>query len=124
MIRLVNAGKKKIVITDFYNNCFSFVNNKSEIIAELMKYEIEDKFLINGLNALLEIDLTDDIKKINVKTVIFHGENDIITPMYGAEFINKNIKNSKLVKKKCGHSYFLENPEDAIKDFIGFVNER
>ncbi|HOV13871.1 MAG TPA: alpha/beta fold hydrolase [Spirochaetota bacterium] len=123
MIRLIKAGKTKLVLNDFYNNCFFYVKKKDDIIKKLLSEEFEDIVLINGLSELLTTDLREKIKDINVKTMIYHGLNDKITPIYGAEFIHNNIKNSILIKVDCGHSYFLECEDDFVNRFKEFIND-
>ena len=56
-------------------------------------------------------DLSELIPKIKYPTLIIWGENDTATPYCDAEFLNKNISDSGIVKvQNAGHYSFLENP--------------
>lgn len=122
MIKFINGGRKTIILNDFYNNCFFYVNEKEQIIKSLMEDGIEEENLINGLNELLSINLIDNLKNIKVKTTIYHGENDSITPIYGSEVLHNNISNSILIRYSGGHSYFFEKSLEAERVLKDFAN--
>jgi non-heme chloroperoxidase len=50
------------------------------------------------IKAFSETDMTDDLKKINVPTLILHGDDDQIVPIADSAILSaKLVKNSKLV---------------------------
>ncbi len=113
--------RKELVMRDFYNNIFKFVEKKDKIIEKLIKELPDESVLKNGLNDLIEYDLIDRIKEIEIPVFICHGINDIITPEYGTIVIKKNIKNCELKLVDGGHSYFLEKPEECAKLWKEFL---
>jgi pimeloyl-ACP methyl ester carboxylesterase len=66
----------------------------------------------------------NDIKNINIPTLIVWGKQDvIIDPQYAQNF-HKDIKNSELIMyDSCGHVPMLEVPEKAYKDVGAFLRE-
>lgn len=120
MKRMIKIRTKQ-VLTDFYKNIFEFVENKDQIINSLLEKNIADQSLENGLNELIDIDLLKKLSDIKVKTAVFQGERDNTTPLYGAETIKNNIKDSTLNVYKGGHCYFLEYPDECIENWRNFI---
>lgn len=67
------------------------------------------------------VDLTDDLQKLKIPTLIIHGESDAL-PISAAQEIAIAIKGSKLVvQKQCGHFPYIEKPEEwlaIVEDFL------
>ena len=72
-------------------------------------------------NKIVNTNLDDYCKNINIKTLIVWGEKDKDTQFYMAKRLNKLIKKSELkVIKNAGHYSFIEHPFEfysLIKDF-------
>jgi pimeloyl-ACP methyl ester carboxylesterase len=65
---------------------------------------------------LIKEDLTENFKRIIVKTLIIWGENDKITPVGDAKLIHNLIKDSKLeIVKGARHSPFYTHPEEVVR---------
>jgi proline iminopeptidase len=66
-------------------------------------------------------DLTDDLKKLKIPTLIVSGDVDVV-PAFTAEETSKSIPGSKFILiRNCGHFPFVEKPEifnDTIGNFI------
>lgn len=77
------------------------------------------KTLVNVVN----VDLREELYKINCPTLLIWGENDTATPLSDAKIIESKIKDSGLcVIKGTGHFSFCEKPYEAnaiIKSFLG-----
>lgn len=57
-------------------------------------------------------NMAKDLPKINIKTCIIWGKNDIVTPPEVAEEFNTLLPNSDLYWiDKCGHAPMMEHPE-------------
>jgi len=70
------------------------------------------------------IDNDDEIKKINVNTLITTGEHDVRSTPEMARNLNKVIKNSKFVEIKKGkHLCSIECADDVNITFKEFINE-
>jgi pimeloyl-ACP methyl ester carboxylesterase len=73
------------------------------------------------LIALRDTDLRNDLKKIEIPTLILHGEKDKICSFDLAEQMEKIISNSSLVAfERSGHSLFLEETEKFNAELIKF----
>ena len=79
---------------------------------------------IMGAVALRDEDLRADLSKIDVPTVIFHGEQDKTAPIeITAEVNHRGIKNSKLIKfKDSGHNLFYDEKDKANRELMKFIN--
>ncbi|MEG1002956.1 alpha/beta fold hydrolase [Clostridium sp.] len=71
-----------------------------------------------------EESLFEDMREINIPTLILHGIHDkVILPPLGEEQ-NKLVKNSKLVKfQKSGHGLFYDEKDKFNKELICFIEE-
>ena len=77
-----------------------------------------------GLKTLRDSDLRDDLKKINVPTLILHGKQDHICSFDLAEQMKATIKNAELIPfEKSGHALFLEEREKFNNSLIEFIKK-
>lgn len=73
------------------------------------------------LNVVNE-DLTEDMKRVSVPTLIIWGENDKETPVEFGKRMELKIKNSKLkILPNAGHFSFLDKPEEFVSIISQFV---
>lgn len=73
---------------------------------------------------LNEEELFDDMKKIDVQTLIIHGIHDKVCLFPLAEEQHKLIKNSKLLKfENSGHGIFYDEKEKFNKAVECFIEE-
>ena len=74
---------------------------------------------------IIQEDLTANLKKITVSTLIFWGEEDHYTPINQAYQLNKLIKNSKLkIFPHAGHNLPLKKPKIIFKNLDKFINSQ
>jgi non-heme chloroperoxidase len=77
-----------------------------------------------GLKTLRDSDLRDDLKKINVPTLILHGKQDHICSFDLAEQMKATIKIAELIPfEKSGHALFLEEREKFNNSLIEFIKK-
>lgn len=75
-------------------------------------------------NSIVNLNLEDYAKKMNVKTLLIWGEKDKETPIYMAKRLNKCIKGSTLkIIDGAGHFPFLDCPLEFYKIFDEFLEE-
>ena len=75
------------------------------------------------IKAFSETDQTDDLKKIDVSTLILHGDDDQIVPI-GASAMksSKLIQKSKLKIYKGGaHGMCTTQKDEVNKDLLEFI---
>ncbi|HEX7634364.1 MAG TPA: alpha/beta hydrolase [Noviherbaspirillum sp.] len=77
------------------------------------------------IKAFSETDLTEDLKKIEVPTLIIHGNDDQIVPIADSAMLSsKIIKNAKLVVYEGGAHGICTTEKDRINaDLLAFIKE-
>lgn len=77
-----------------------------------------------GLKTLRDADLRDDLKKIDLPTLILHGKQDHICSFDLAEQMKLAIKNSELIPfENSGHALFIEEREKFNNSLISFIKK-
>lgn len=74
------------------------------------------------IKAFSETDFTDDLKKIDVPTLILHGDDDQIVPYQDAGVLSaKLVKNATLkIYPGFPHGMCTTNPEEINRDLLAF----
>ncbi len=72
-----------------------------------------------------ETDLTEDLKKFDVPTLILHGEDDQIVPIADSAMLSsKIVKNAKLkVYKGAPHGMCTTHKDEVNADLLAFLKE-
>ena len=69
-------------------------------------------------------NMAKDLPKMNIKTCIIWGKNDIVTPPEVAEEFNTLLPNSDLYWiDKCGHAPMMEHPETFNTILMEWLSE-
>ena len=64
--------------------------------------------LQTGLHFLSEFDFRDDLKAINLPTLVVHGKQDVIVPIEAGQYLAQHIPQSQQhIFEDCGHAPFL-----------------
>jgi pimeloyl-ACP methyl ester carboxylesterase len=107
-------------------NCFS--PDSPQNLIELSKrtmLEMRPPTLLGDFLACNEFDVTSQLDKINVPTLIICGEEDKMMPLKFSESLRNGIANSQLhVLDNAGHMVMLERPDtvaDLLKQFIDHI---
>ena len=79
----------------------------------------EQEVLIHNLDYFIR-DNTENVKKINKKTLIFHDKDDRIVPLSHGQKLNNLLSNSKLFTSS-NYGHILE--EDNSRKIVNFINE-
>lgn len=95
---------------------------------------IRDQFWLQGMQGGLkgqldcihefsEVDYTEDLKKIDVPTLVAHGSDDQIVPIGASAMISsKIIKNATLKVYEGGdHGYAQTHQDEFNADLLGFI---
>jgi pimeloyl-ACP methyl ester carboxylesterase len=84
---------------------------------------VEGTLIQTYLNVVAE-DLSFHLPFIKVPTVIIWGQKDSSTPIEDAHFINKQIKNSKLIIiPEAGHDLNRKQPEILAEKILSSLSE-
>lgn len=75
------------------------------------------------LEGLGDIDLTGDLDKIRVPTLLIHGVKDVIRPVSDSEFMHSRIPGSRLVKlEDVGHVPIITRPSRVAAEIDAFFS--
>ncbi len=78
--------------------------------------------LVRGLEESRDRDLTAEVKRITIPTLILHGTHDQIIPFAAAQATNGLIKGSTLVPlDHSGHASFYDDKEEVVNQLIKFA---
>ncbi len=98
---------------DFENTIYNF-----RVLSSNKKFENiplpEKEGAIKILNEFINLDLKEELSKIDVPTVIIHGKEDKVVNPNASPFTNQIIKNSKLFLYPLNHSPFYKNPDIIV----------
>ena len=72
-----------------------------------------------------EVDFTDDLKKIDVPTLIMHGDDDQIVPLADSAILSAQlVKDSQLkVYAGFGHGMTITQAGTINEDLLRFIEE-
>jgi non-heme chloroperoxidase len=75
------------------------------------------------IKAFSETDLTEDLKKIDVPTLILHGDDDQIVPIGASAYLSaKIVKNSTLkVYPGAPHGMCTTHKDKVNADLLAFI---
>ncbi len=84
------------------------------------------KEVIHGdFSACSVIDLMEGVKSLDLPTLIIAGADDALTPLKYSEYLNREIKGSRLaVIRDAGHMVMLEKPEETNRTIEAFIARR
>jgi 3-oxoadipate enol-lactonase len=108
----------------FYNEKNEWMNNRKALLTEKV---FNQKSFMESMVRLTESaenhDVTDELSKIKVPTLIVSCENDYITPMPEQKLLHELISTSELVVlPNTGHGSMYERPVLFTALILGFVN--
>jgi len=75
------------------------------------------------IKAFSETDLTDDLKKFDVPTLVLHGDDDQIVPIGASALLSsKLIKNATLkIYKGAPHGMCTTHKQQVNEELLGFI---
>ena len=141
---LLGTGAKLKVFPEILQG---ILENKKETVNRIIEFAFSKKassaLLRSGLKEMMKagkkviygdfcscrnFSAMESLQAISVPTLILCGKDDFLTPPKYSEFLNRGIKNSRLVLiEDAGHMLMLEKPAEtnrAIEDFVTGVGGR
>lgn len=92
----------KVATKEIVDEVFASVNDREKLIRTL-----------SLAKSAIRHNMADDLPKMETKTLIIWGRQDIVTPPNVAEDFNSLLPNSDLIWiDKCGHAPMMEHPKD------------
>lgn len=121
-IRMYKIGKKilnlKLIKKIFPDAIIKFQNKSGS-----EDYRNSSPILRQSMVKLVNEDLKEELKNINVPTLLIWGENDDATPIEDAKIMEKEIPDAGLVKYEgCTHYVFLERINQVNTVISTFLN--
>jgi non-heme chloroperoxidase len=82
------------------------------------------KAVIDCIKAFSETDLTEDLKKFDVPTLILHGDDDQIVPIGASAMLSSKLVKGSTLKVYPGlpHGMCSTHKDQINADLLGFVN--
>ena len=106
---------------EFYEENIQWLKEREKSFANTLKPEWYEGF-IRLVKSAENLNITEEINKIKVPTMIIGAEYDTTTPLRYQQEIHKMIPNSKLVSiNGSGHATMYEKPYEFASLIIGFI---
>jgi proline iminopeptidase len=87
---------------------------------DILKARAIEERLYDETWRLDEYDLAPRLSRLNIPTLIIHGDNDFV-PAICAEHIAQAVPGARFVLlNNCGHFSYLECPDDVHREMIAF----
>ncbi|WP_448697624.1 alpha/beta fold hydrolase [Mucilaginibacter sp. AW1-3] len=98
---------------DLVDEVFATVNDRHRVIR-----------ILAMAKSAIRHNMSKDVHKITIPTLLVWGKNDKITPPEVAEEFNKLLPDSELHWiDKCGHAPMMERPEEFNEILAGFLKK-
>lgn len=123
--------KDRLAFLDGFTKNFFAAGEKSDLVSEPARLYNRDiaafaspKGTLDCIKAFGRTDFRDDLTKINVPTLIIHGDSDAIVPFeVSGKRSHEAIAGSRLALIKGGpHGVNATHPESFNKALIAFLN--
>lgn len=126
IVKQMKKGKKDLFLSQFLKNFISeeSYNNPAikDFIKEIMSWQTPEGVAQTANALATRIDSMENLKHINIPTLIIGSDKDATTPLEFSYDMNKNIKNSVLkIIQGAGHISNIERPEEfnkCVEDFL------
>ena len=125
MENVANTQTSTAAISFIISKAFSH-NADSRLVelARLRMTEIRPSVLYGDFTACNAFDMMDSLSMIRTPTVIACGQNDELTPLRFAQYMNDHIYGSQLVViPNAGHMVMLEQPQPTAQELGNFLKE-
>jgi len=96
----------------------------------LINFKMTPEAFVNGrkinqlffhTDTLKDYNLYPRLKQIHIKTLVVHGDTDIVPP-WMAKKLHDHLPNSEyILLEKCGHFPFVEDPENYFRHLKNFL---
>ncbi|MDF7798113.1 alpha/beta hydrolase [Pontiellaceae bacterium B1224] len=106
------------VLADFYKN----VHYPNPALKTDPECNLDD--LVAGLDFLLESDVRASVPDIGIPVQLFHGSEDRIIPVEAAEWLHKNLPDSRLAVYEDGHGLAAHHFKPMMQELVNFVSNK
>lgn len=80
----------------------------------------------DGIRAFSETDFTEDLKRVDVPTLVMHGDDDQVVPIANSGLLSAKLlkKGTLTVYEKLSHGMCTTHPDLINRDLLAFVTSR
>jgi pimeloyl-ACP methyl ester carboxylesterase len=122
------SQKIKFKIIGLLKKFFPFTKNIYYQIFDLQNSDYaaikDNPILQQTFKNVIQHDLTDQLPKIKIPTLIIWGEKDTSTPLIDGQKINQLISTSKLIVfPNSSHFSYLDHQEEFVTEVKKFINQ-
>jgi len=111
-----------IYSVEFYEENIEWLKKREDMFVTIFDDEWYEAY-VRLVDSAENLDIREEIKEIEVPTLIISSEYDITTPIRYQKIIHEKIKNSKWVLiKGSGHASMYEKPHEFSANILGFIN--
>ncbi|HSH34685.1 alpha/beta hydrolase [Schnuerera sp.] len=108
---------------NYYEKSYEDIKEKAKILSKVLNEKWYERFK-RGLESADEYHVYDNIKDIEVPTLIISSELDTLTPIKYQHLIHQQIKNSQWkVIEDVGHAAMYEKPKEYISLIMEFLKD-
>ncbi len=119
-----DAKKMRASIVEYMKMLFHSPQNRDRFIAGSDKFTYDSHVNSSVVSSAEGVDLTNDLKKSRIPTLIIHGRFDANIIIDSAEEIRDTIPGSQLVIfENSGHLPFYEEKEKFVKTVESFLSK-
>jgi len=113
------------VVNDFADICFAPVSHEKELERfKDMAKNLDSADLLNGLYYLERTDLRAKIKRLEMSTLILHGNQDRVIPFSCGQYLADTVSQGHIVEfQESGHALPLTQPEQVARAIEEFLDE-
>jgi len=107
---------------DFF---YRLITDEADWLKLFLAYEVEVESVLEELKEIELLDIREELSKIEIPTLIIHGDKDKVVPIESGLYLKNNITNSKFKAfNGHGHAPFIDKPEEFSKTVTDFVLEK
>lgn len=105
----------------FYEENSSWLEKREEVLSKALTEDWYEGFR-RAIRSASSHNVTEDLPRINVPTLVMGSELDIMTPLIYQNLIHENIENSRMIiLKDAGHASMYEKPQEFASSILGFL---
>lgn len=105
-----------------------FTNRNPHLLDRLVEWDREQgadgPTLEAQLSALVGFDITDDLERLRLPTLVIHGSADRVVPVANGRLLAEKLPRSRYVEiDGAGHWCFLERPDRVTTALLSFLDD-
>jgi pimeloyl-ACP methyl ester carboxylesterase len=122
--KITYSNGKIYIGKDLTDTITYFGSVNSKLVEKDFSPEERRDFVLGNFKACDSFDVTEKLSLIEVPVLVLTGNDDNVTPLKYGTFLEKNIKNAKLVNiEDAGHLSPIEKPNEVNRSIHDFLSQ-